>query len=85
MKLKCEKRQRHLVVNVDGWNIQKSLLHEQNFQKHLEILIFQFLSRFKIQVDSFLTASTVLENCMKCTVKTEVYIPLFLLSKSSNN
>ena len=23
MKLKCEKRQRHLVVNVDGWNIQK--------------------------------------------------------------
>ena len=48
MKLKCEKRQRHLVVNVDGWNIKKSLLHEQNFQKQLEILIFQFLSRFKI-------------------------------------
>ena len=59
MRLKCEKRQRHLL---DGWTVQKSLLHEHKLQKHLEIPIFQFSSRFKIQVDSFLTAFTVLEN-----------------------
>ena len=38
---------------------KKSLLHEQKVQKPLEIPTFQFPSRFKIQVDSFLTAFTV--------------------------
>ena len=62
MRLRCEKRQRHLLVYVDGWTVQKSLLHEQKLQKPLEIPIFQFPSRFKIQVDSFQTAFTVIEN-----------------------
>ena len=62
MKLKCKKKQRHLLVYVDGWTVQKSPLHEQKLQKPLEIPIFQLPSRFKIQVDSFLTAFTVLEN-----------------------
>ena len=62
MRLKREKRQRHLLVYVDVWTVQESLLHEQKLQKPLEIPIFQFPSRFKIQVDSFLTAFTVLEN-----------------------
>ena len=53
MRLKCKKRQRHLLVYVDGWTVQKSLLHEHKLQKPLEIPIFQFASRFKIQADSF--------------------------------
>ena len=81
MRLKCKKIQRHLLVHVDGWIVQKILLHEQKLQKPLEIPIVQFLSRFKIQLDSFLTAFTVLENSMKCMTKTGVYIPLLLLSK----
>ena len=81
MRLKCKKIQRHLLVYVDGWIVQKILLHEQKLQKPLEIPIVQFLSRFKIQVDSFLTVFTVLENSMKCMTKTGVYIPLLLLSK----
>ena len=36
--------------------VQKSLLHEEKLQKPLEIPIFQFASRLKIQVDSFLIA-----------------------------
>ena len=41
---------RHLLVYVDGWTIQKSLLHEQKLQKPLEIPISQFVidSRFKL-------------------------------------
>ena len=62
MRLKCKKRQNHLLVYLGGWTVQKSLLHEQKLQNPLEIPIFQFTSRFKIQVDSFLTAFTVLEN-----------------------
>ena len=62
MRLTCKKRQRYLLVYVDGWTVKKSLLYEQKLQKSLEIPIFQFPSRFKIQVDSFLTAFTVLEN-----------------------
>ena len=81
MRLKCKKIQRHLLVYVDGWIVQKILLHEQKLQKPLEIPIVLFLSRFKIQLDSFLTAFTVLENSMKCMTKTGVYIPLLLLSK----
>ena len=61
MRLKCKKRQKTLVY-VDSWTVKKSLLHEQKLQKPLEIPIFQFASRFNIQVDSFLTAFTVLEN-----------------------
>ena len=61
MRLKYKKRQKTLVY-VDGWTVKKSLLHEQKLQKPLEIPIFQFASRFNIQVDSFLTAFTVLEN-----------------------
>ena len=76
---------KHLLVYVDDWIVQKSLLHEQKLQKPLEIIIFQFVSRFKIQVDSFLTAWTVLENWMKSMAKRGVYIPLFLLYKNSNN
>ena len=81
MRLKYKRRQGHLIVYVDGWTVQKSLLHKQKLQIPLEIPIFQFPSRFKIQVDSFQTAFTVLENWMKCTAKTGVYtsIPLFLL------
>ena len=84
MKLKCKKRQRRLLVYVDGWTVQKSLLHEQKLQKPLEIPIFQFAGRFKIQADSFLTAFNVLENRMKSMAKTGVYTP-FLFSKNSNN
>ena len=84
MKLKCKKRQRRLLVYVDGWTVQKSLLHEQKLQKPLEIPIFQFAGRFKIQPDSFLTAFNVLENRMKSMAKTGVYTP-FLFSKNSNN
>ena len=62
MRLKCKKRQNHLLVYLDGWTVQKSLLHEQKLQNPLEIPIFQFTSRFKTQVDSFLTAFTILEN-----------------------
>ena len=62
MRLKCKKRRNHLLVYLDGWTVQKSLLHEQKLQNPLEIPIVQFTSRFKIQVDSFLTAFTVLEN-----------------------
>ena len=53
---------KHLLVYVDGWTVRKSLLHEQKLQKPLEISNFQFASRLKIQVDSFVAASTVLEN-----------------------
>ena len=62
MTLKCENRQRHLLLYVDGWTGQKSLLHEQKLQKPLVIPVFQFPSRFKAQIDSFLTAFTDLEN-----------------------
>ena len=62
MRLTCKKRQRNLLVYEDGWTVKKSLLYEQKLQKSLEIPIFQFPSRFKIQADSFLTAFTVLEN-----------------------
>ena len=64
LRLKCKEMQKkkHLLVYVDGWTVQKSLLHEQKLQKPLEIPIFQFASRLKIQVDSFLTACTVSEN-----------------------
>ena len=53
-------------------------------QKPLENPIFQFASRFTIQVDSFLTACTctVLENWLKSMTKTGVYIPLFFLAKT---
>ena len=62
MRLIREKRQKHLLVYVDGWTVQKScLLHKQTLQKPLEIPIFQFPSRFKIQVDSFLTAFSCLQ------------------------
>ena len=37
MKLKCKKKQRHLLVYVDGWTVQKTLLHEQKLQIPLEI------------------------------------------------
>ena len=62
MKLKCKKKQRHLLIYVDNGTVKKSPLHEQKLQKPLEIPIFQLPSRFKIQVDSFLTVFTVLEN-----------------------
>ena len=52
---------KHLVY-VDRWTVQKSLLHEQELQKPLEISNFQFARRLKIQDDSFLTARTFLEN-----------------------
>ena len=44
---------------------KKSLLHEQNFQKSLQIPNFQFSSKLKIQADSILKTSNVLENWMK--------------------
>ena len=64
LQVKCKEmpKNKHLIVYVDGWTVQKSLLHEQKLQKPLEIPIFQFASRLKIQVDSFLTACTVSEN-----------------------
>ena len=46
---------------------------------------FPFPIRFKIQVDSFLTTFTVLENWMKSMAKTGIYIAFYLLSKNSNN
>ena len=76
MRLTCKKRQRYLLVYVDGWTVKKSLLYEQKLQKSLEIPIFQFPSRFKIQVDSFLTAFTVLENWMKMYGKKQGYMYL---------
>ena len=38
IRLKCKKKQdkekkRHLLVYVDGWTVQKSMLHEQKFAK----------------------------------------------------
>ena len=78
------KDKRHLVVYLDAWTVKKSLLHEQKLQKPLEIPIFQFASRLKIQADSLLTAFNVLENRMKSMAKTGVYTP-FLFSKNSNN
>ena len=56
LRLKCKEMPKQTLVYVDGWTVQKSLLHEQKLQKPLEIPIFQFASRLKIQVDSFLTA-----------------------------
>ena len=56
IRLKVKKRQRQLLVYVDGWAVQKNLLHEQKLQKPLEKLQnhqkFQFSnlpvdSRFK--------------------------------------
>ena len=41
--------------------IKKTILDEQKLQGSLEIPNFQIASRLKIQVDSFLTASTILE------------------------
>ena len=49
-------------LTVDDWTVQKILLYEQKLQSLLKISNFKFASRLKIQVDSFLTASTVLEN-----------------------
>ena len=37
LRLKCKKKQRHLLVYVDGWTVQKTLLHEQKLQIPLEI------------------------------------------------
>ena len=79
------KDKRSSLVYVDGWTVQKSLLHGQKLQNLLEIPIFRFSNRFKIQVDSFLTAFTVSENWIKSMAKTGLYKPLFLLSKNSNN
>ena len=63
LRLKCkEMPKKHLLVYVDSWTVQKSLLHEQKLQKPLEIRIFQFASRLKIQADPVLTACTVSEN-----------------------
>ena len=51
-------------------------------QKTLEIPIFQYASRFKIQTDSFLTAFTVIENWMKSMAKKQEHIyPFFFLEK----
>ena len=81
-----KKDKRHLLVYICRWlDCSKSLLHEQKLQNPLEIPIFQFASRFKIHIDSFLTAFTVLENWIKSKAKNRVYIPLHLLSKNSNN
>ena len=41
---------------------KKALLHEKKLENHLKFEIFQSASRLKIQVHSFLTASTVSEN-----------------------
>ena len=62
MRLSCEKRQKNLLVYVDGWTVQNSLLYEQKLQTPLEIPIFQYPSKLKIQVDSFLTTFIVLGN-----------------------
>ena len=38
LRLKCkEMPKKHLLVYVDSWTVQKSLLHEQKLQKPLEI------------------------------------------------
>ena len=42
--------------------LHEKTLSSMSHQKPLETRIFQFASRFKIQVDSFLTAFNVLEN-----------------------
>ena len=76
------KDKRHSLVYVDGWTVQKSLLYEWRLQKPPEIPIFQFAGRFKIQVDSFLTAFTVLEIWMKSMAKKQGYIyHFFFLAK----
>ena len=63
LRLKCkEMPKKYVLVYVDGWTVQKSLLHEQKLQKPLEIPISQFASRLKIQVDSFQTACSLSEN-----------------------
>ena len=51
---KKKKKKLKLLVYVDGWTDQKSLLHEQKLQKPLEIPIFQFASRRYIFTFSFL-------------------------------
>ena len=62
LRLKCkEMPKKKTLTSICRW-LQKSLLHEQKLQKSLEIPIFQFSSRLKIQADSFLTACTVSEN-----------------------
>ena len=64
LRLRCKEMPKKTLTSiyVDGWTVQKSLLHEQKLQKPLEMPIFQFASRLKIQVNSFQTACTVSEN-----------------------
>ena len=71
-----EMQKKHLLVYVDGWTVHKSLLHEQKLQKPLEIPNFRFANRLKVQVDSFLTTGTVLENRIKIFRK-QGYIYIF--------
>ena len=42
LRLKCkEMPKKHLLVYVDGWTVQRILLHEQKLQKPLEIPIYK--------------------------------------------
>ena len=50
-------------------------------QNPLEIPIFQFASKFKIHIDSFLTAFTVLKNWMKSMAKNRGIYPFIFLAK----
>ena len=82
LRLKCKKWQKTLTpVIEDGWTVPKSLLHELKMQKSLEIPIFQFGSRLKIQVDSFRTACPVLKNWMKSVAKQGYIYTFFFLVK----
>ena len=82
LRLKCKKWQKTLTLVIeDGWTVPKSLLHELKMQKSLEIPIFQFGSRLKIQVDSFRTACPVLKNWMKSVAKQGYIYTFFFLVK----
>ena len=94
LRLKCkEMPKKYLLVYEDGWTVQKSLLHEQKLQKPLlEIPMFQFASRLKIQeVGSFLTVIYYISSlyCLRKLNrkyrKTGVYIHFFFPSKNSSN
>ena len=69
LRRKCKEMPKTLTSICRWLNCSKNPLHEQKFQKPLELTIFQFANRLKIQFDSFLTACTVLGNWTKSIAK----------------
>ena len=80
--LKYKECQKHLLVHVIRCTIKKkSCYRNKSCKNYLKFQNFNSTSRLKIQVDSFLTVSTVLENWIKSLRNQEYLCTFFFLTK----